>query len=472
MEGLFSTQNMQIGEGVENFFSADIDAALLKMQPLLLGACISLYETEREYIPAQAFGEDMRTTWHIASIIISLQGEGGSGFKLKDADYVAKANEMEDRAFAVAATVSDDYRTGGGNDYSDLFTYDAAKEQFLVHYISFGASFRSFSVESINLVPNTGGSYPDYGELARIKLRVARTDDSEKTVYLDILPWSAALYGAIIVRGYVGDDGQAADEWKEANQADSTARDGGLSYVEPITGSRVTLPDIFEGAEQLEMGGQYGMNEVFVLDRMLESQAQVNISVNEISANSLDDVFEWLIFETYHGGFDVRAKTENYLCLYEEAEFFGEVSFRHHYAYLLDNGSCFYVLYNTKNENMKDYGEAIAIEFAAESGEGCLGLMASIRYAPERPIAGVWHEPINDIWLDIPGGALYGLYNGEGHVLQLGACDDFGSETLYYELTGSTSVYIYDSQSLEISGIDGEFAKADSLGIAPSAIKN
>jgi hypothetical protein len=146
--------------------------------------------------------------------------------------------------------------------------------------------------------------------------------------------------------------------------------------------------------------GQYGMIHTAMNGAPGESDAQIEISVQDAWAKSIHDVLARMIFDLdKFDAYEITECSENTIKVRETKEWFGEYSWVYHQGWLLDDGSFLYVAHSTTDEANRQYDSEIKVEFAAENGSEPLALMTDFDYAR----AG--NDSLSGVWRGVPGEA-------------------------------------------------------------------
>lgn len=200
-------------------------------------------------------------------------------------------------------------------------------------------------------------------------------------------------------------------------------------YVEPLTGSRITLPlEFSENTNTAEISGQYGKSIQWVRNAMQPDAANFDVSVKEVGAKSINDVLNAMVFRPQDTKeYSILELSANSIVIDRREESFGDVEFSRHWAWLLDDGSFLHVVLIVKAEQDKRLADAAVIEFGAEKNEKSPGLMTAFA-APDKtemPFAGKWRNAKTQTLLEGYGKALLNFRAPDGAPLAFGYNDVF-----------------------------------------------
>ncbi len=261
---------------------------------------------------------------------------------------------------------------------------------------------------------------------------------------------------------------------------------GEVQYLEPLTGSRITLPAEFAAnTNESERSGQYGKVHTWVLDGAQPDAVQFDVAVKEINAKSMADLLRKSIMDADNADkCTVRDLTPNHLELDEVQTFMGKKDFLRHWFWLLNDGSCLHAQLQSKSADRMGLADAVSIEFAAEKGSAGLEFMTVFPESPadKESVTGEWRNAESGVRLlacgpnllrfsDTDGVALaFGLYNP---VRQQCALWGNGSKNCSVEKKqGADSLTIRGSDGLDgiyVRIADGDSSSGATAGTASSA---
>ncbi len=231
--------------------------------------------------------------------------------------------------------------------------------------------------------------------------------------------------------------------------------------LEPLTGSRITFPAAFaSGAEESEQPGQFGTVHSWVQNGAENDAVQFDMSVKEVGAKSIADVLNTILFEPdVTEKYVVRELSKNHIVLDETHTFIAETTYLRHWAWLLDDGSYFYAVFQTKDVNKRALADEFTIAFAAQKGTADLSLMTVFPRQTDDPqsVTGTWRNPENGMLLDVYGDVLMNFYQQDGAPRAYGyysstwkQCDLWNTEAKRCSVQTGTS-----PESIAIGGADG-----------------
>ena len=140
------------------------------------------------------------------------------------------------------------------------------------------------------------------------------------------------------------------------------------SYEEPLTGTVITFPSVFDGGQTFTQSDSKGMVHSVLAGHWPDAGGQINISVREINAGSIGDVADNAFFHSPNSisEYEIHELSETTVKIFQEYESaFGDVTYYYHQAWLLNDGSCLYVGFETEREVNK--GHAPKHFFEAET---------------------------------------------------------------------------------------------------------
>lgn len=229
-------------------------------------------------------------------------------------------------------------------------------------------------------------------------------------------------------------------------------------YVEPITGTRVTLPSVLEAASTETMS-TYGSVKVFAdADDLFEMGNYANISVEEMGAGNLMDMLHKSIDYKF-SQFNITYFADNFMTVYEFDGMTPFVDFSHekvwHWFYLLEDGSCLHVRFSSTTPEGSQYASYIAVEYGAEEGQEDIGPMVAPTFSEEQyawgeEYSGVWHAQSEDIWMFVNYDGMVAFFGPDLGLMQLCFFDIEESKLVY---PGSNETYVLlEDGALQLSG--------------------
>ena len=239
-------------------------------------------------------------------------------------------------------------------------------------------------------------------------------------------------------------------------------------YVEPLTGTRVTLPDEFSSnTDTATASRDYGEAHIWVKDRMTDNSVQFDVSVYAIKARSMYDVLEQTLssLDMDHRNYEMRELSANHAVFDEVTRSMGEKVYCRYWVWLLEDGS--YVrakLASGSEANKQRYEDAISFAFGTKGGKALMTEFPAPD-AEREPLAGTWRNEKTGVVLEVYGKGVCNFLNGEGQTLAAGYHSAILRRVTFWgENGGSGSMWSDSPAEIGVSvdkGFDGPYVRVE-----------
>ena len=239
-------------------------------------------------------------------------------------------------------------------------------------------------------------------------------------------------------------------------------------YVEPLTGTRVTLPDEFSSNTiTVDMSREHRAGQSWVKDRMTDHSVQFDVSVNAAKARSMYDVLDRILssLDMDHRNYEIRELSANHAVFDEVKRSMGETVYCHHWVWLLEDGSYLHAqLASGSQANRQRYADAISFEPGAKQGKALMTKFPAPD-AENDPLAGKWRNKETGTVLEVYGKGVCNFLDDTGRMLAAGYYSGILKRVTFWgENGGSGSMWSDSPAEIKVSadkGFDGLYTRAE-----------